>query len=637
MKTAVIASPLVASEGLESSIMGMDASGISQATYFMRDKIYSNKILAVVREYACNAIDEHTKWNIATPVEIGFRQEGQDVIFFVRDFAHGLDENGVRNIFGMYFRSTKSSDNNCIGGFGVGSKAGHCYNDTFFVTSHCQGKKTTYTCMLGGGDNGVPVGHIYEIDSCDTNESGLEVSLPIKSTDVEKFQYEITRFVQHSPAKINFHQLDGSIVPPAETVIEKAVDGFTFRLVNIDPRASGRSVLLQMGGVIYDHIDYSPGFSIKSGHTLLVNMPVGTISIPISRESFENTPSNQKVIEKIHQILADLSEKDLARFKTLSPAALVRQMLDDRKAATLSTLVTIFNGDMFSAKKSALFRDVWPLLNYVRETRGSTAVEMKNGKPILLNIPNGQSEKYWNIKLMSHCNANNLNYYYAPEHIHSSITVDLNPYFHVMSVRNLNYPKVKRNSKKFTVYTKYSSMGLFSALEFHNHVFKSMGLPEAQNETQAKHQIESILLKAKKKKDIVPFVVADRSCPKNDRVITYYTGSAVMMNELVNLGWLDYGSAKYRQHYDALAKLEEVEFEKQNAIASCKRRWLEFSRRTKQLIDSNPEYALRIVRFWHTINQENSFRSKVIKSFNSSGYSGPVYSRAEFRAVMKLK
>jgi hypothetical protein len=46
---------------------------------------------------------------------------------------------------------------------------------------------------------------------------------------------------------------------------------------------------------------------------------------------------------------------------------------------------------------------------------------------------------------------------------------------------------------------------------------------------------------------------------------------------------------------------------------------------------------LRIVRFWHAINQENSFRSKVIKSFNSSGYSGPVYSRAEFRAVMKLK
>ena len=74
--------------------------------------------------------------------------KNNEVVFYVRDYAKGLDESGVRNIFGMYFRSTKSTSNDSVGGFGVGSKAGHCYNDTFFVTSFFEGKKTTYTCML---------------------------------------------------------------------------------------------------------------------------------------------------------------------------------------------------------------------------------------------------------------------------------------------------------------------------------------------------------------------------------------------------------------------------------------------------------------------------------------------------------
>jgi DNA topoisomerase VI subunit B len=139
MKTAVIASPIIASNNMDASVMGMDAQGMDLATFFMRDKIYSNKIRAVVREYACNAIDEHKKFGIERPVDIGLRYEGQETVFFCRDYAKGLDENGVRNIFGMYFRSTKSTSNDAIGGFGVGSKAGHCYNDTFFVVSHFRG------------------------------------------------------------------------------------------------------------------------------------------------------------------------------------------------------------------------------------------------------------------------------------------------------------------------------------------------------------------------------------------------------------------------------------------------------------------------------------------------------------------
>jgi DNA topoisomerase VI subunit B len=196
MEIKSIASPLIASNELNGSVMGMDEKGMVIAQMFLRDKIYSDKIKAVVREYACNAIDEHSKHNISSDVKISLlKDEDHSYRFAVRDFGKGLSESDVRNVFGMYFRSTKSKSNDSIGGFGIGSKAGHCYSDTFFVTSYFNGIKSTYTCMLGGGDTGVPIGHIYKIDECPTSESGIEISLKVEDHDHNRFNKEIPKYL----------------------------------------------------------------------------------------------------------------------------------------------------------------------------------------------------------------------------------------------------------------------------------------------------------------------------------------------------------------------------------------------------------------------------------------------------------
>ena len=52
-------------------------------------------------------------------IEGGVRNANEDSMineFFVRDYAAGLSEYDIRNVFGMYFRSTKSNSNNQIGG-----------------------------------------------------------------------------------------------------------------------------------------------------------------------------------------------------------------------------------------------------------------------------------------------------------------------------------------------------------------------------------------------------------------------------------------------------------------------------------------------------------------------------------------
>jgi HSP90 family molecular chaperone len=194
MKTQVLANPLISSENMQSSVMGMDANGADMATYYLRDKIYSDKILAVVREYCCNALDEHKKHGIDRAVNVGISEDGDVKTFFVRDYAKGLSENDIRNVFGMYFRSTKSGGNDQIGGFGIGSKAAHSYTDTFYVKSYHDGKCTLYACALGGGNSGVPVGHILKVSESPSDETGLEVSLEIKGrNDFNEFSLKIKK------------------------------------------------------------------------------------------------------------------------------------------------------------------------------------------------------------------------------------------------------------------------------------------------------------------------------------------------------------------------------------------------------------------------------------------------------------
>jgi hypothetical protein len=174
MKTGITTSPSIASEELVKSTMGMSAKGMDIASYFLRDKIYSDKALACIREYICNAVDEHTKHDIQSPVDVLIKpDDDNNPMWSVRDYAKGLSEDGVRNIFGMYFESTKSGTNDMIGGFGIGSKSAHCYTDTFYVRSWFEGVCTLYACVLGGGSKGVPVGEIYKIDEQPTSESGI--------------------------------------------------------------------------------------------------------------------------------------------------------------------------------------------------------------------------------------------------------------------------------------------------------------------------------------------------------------------------------------------------------------------------------------------------------------------------------
>ena len=629
MKTATIASLLLTSDNMESSVMGMDAVGMDLATYFMRDKIYSNKIKAVVREYLCNAIDEHNKFGIKAAVQTGIRVENNENIFYVRDFANGLSEEDVRSIFGMYFRSTKSKSNDSIGGFGVGSKAGHCYNDTFFVTSYFQNKKIVYTCVLGGGDNGVPVGHIYKIDESDSQETGLEVCVPVKQSESFDFAQEIKRFISFSPANIQA-EIRNEIITPNKLIKSFESNGLKFRLIENGSVKRASDFIVQMGGVKYGEI-YCKDFSAIADTVLVVDVPIGSMSIPISREGFEETASNKNFFSKIEKTIEEFAEKDLAQFKTKN----AREFLED-------DLVDLFNpyyeGDYFAARKSNLFKDIYRTMSNTRKAHNSNAICRKEGKPILLVCPLRGRPSYWTDKIQSHCKKTGENYYTVCENDLYCKEIDIEKIkecFKISSVKQVKYEKQSIGKNK--LYSVYDSnnrklTNAMSPLDLHNYRCQLQSMPEAKTIEEAIAQTEKYLKDCKCYADVLLFSISI----KDGRSYCFKSNSTVFVDEMVKLGWINCNSEQARKIKENFDKIDQESREKFQIRKASIKKWINFSPRTREALKKDKN-TMRIHIVWSKIEQEPSLRSKIISSLNTDYYSENKYSREEFRTIMKLK
>ena len=119
--------------------------GISNSAEFFQilsSTLYSDQLLAVVRETTCNAWDAHVEaGRTGTPIQITV--DSTKVV--IRDFGLGIPHDNMGPIYGIYGASTKKNDGTQTGGFGLGCKAPFAYTDHFQVTSNHAGTKTIYS------------------------------------------------------------------------------------------------------------------------------------------------------------------------------------------------------------------------------------------------------------------------------------------------------------------------------------------------------------------------------------------------------------------------------------------------------------------------------------------------------------
>jgi len=258
----------------------------------LRNKLYSDKVLAVVREYTTNAMDANVEAGKADKPIIVTAPTSMTPEFKVRDFGCGLSEDDVRNIYCMYGRSTKRNSNDFTGQLGLGSKSGFSYGDSFSITSFYNGTKTIYTAYIDETRLG-SVAKVFE--SPTTEDNGVEITIPVKSSDVNVFRSKIAstlRFFTIPPT------VNGGVTVES---IDRIFYGKDWTITSLPSSSYGyRNAFALMGNIAYpiDAAQVFPdevnkywntkngAFKFLSGPTI-INFPIGSLSIAASREELE--------------------------------------------------------------------------------------------------------------------------------------------------------------------------------------------------------------------------------------------------------------------------------------------------------------------------------------------------------------
>ena len=293
----------------------------------LSDQLYSDKVLAVIRELSCNAFDSHLMVGRQTkPFSVHLPCNLQPT-FSIRDYGKGMTEAEITELYTVYGFSDKSDSNSFIGAFGIGSKSPFAYCNSFSVTSFKDGKKYVYIASK----NSVGIPTLNKMLEESTNEeNGVEISFTVKQQNFSEFTEKAKLIYRHFPVMPIFTGNITSYIPAKRNVL---LEGSGWKLYE----GSTDSSVALMGYVeykidakhfskFYDSTQtnrwYHKSYEKDSTEVELLQLglelhfAIGDLGTNISREALEYTDHTINAIKVQLVIVAkELEEKIVANFK----------------------------------------------------------------------------------------------------------------------------------------------------------------------------------------------------------------------------------------------------------------------------------------------------------------------------------
>ena len=289
----------------------------------MRSGIYTKKEQAVVREYVTNAFDEHIAHNVDRPVTIHVPTFDKPELW-IRDYAKGLSDDDIRNIYISYGNSTKRNTNDLTGCMGIGCKAGFALDSKQFniVSIHQDSPdnrvKRTYCAYLDDDD----VGKIDLLSAEPTNEpTGICIKIGVSQRHINVFNSEINRIYNsaiNKPELINITNNNEHVAKEYEVLHVNDNLQYTKYGRHID--ALEACAHARMGNIDYP-IDYAtierrnpnldPGVAcLLRERSIIVRFDIGTLNIAASREGLQyDNNTVQTIVTRFQAIAKHITSK----------------------------------------------------------------------------------------------------------------------------------------------------------------------------------------------------------------------------------------------------------------------------------------------------------------------------------------
>jgi hypothetical protein len=184
------------SAGVQSA-SGFTIAQTSKMFKILSDSLYSDKVMAVIRELSTNAYDSHISAGNKNPFKVTL-PTAANPNFIVRDYGTGLSQKDMESLYTTYGASNKNDSNDFVGCLGLGSKSPFAYTKSFTTSSYFNGTKYTYIAAID--DSGVPTLNLF--NTADTDEpNGLEISFAVKTHDFSEFTNKAIRIFHYFKMK----------------------------------------------------------------------------------------------------------------------------------------------------------------------------------------------------------------------------------------------------------------------------------------------------------------------------------------------------------------------------------------------------------------------------------------------------
>ncbi len=309
-------------QGVQKSVkFGIKSSGLAHIFNVLRNQLYSDKVLAVIREYSTNAVDAHVEAGCPDrPIEVTIPNT-LSPHFKVRDFGCALNDTDIQDIYAFYGESTKRNTNEQTGMLGIGSKSAFAYGDNFVINSFIDGEKHIYNAFIDPSQ----VGQISKLGTEKTDEeNGIEIVIPTRSDDASEFETtakQLFKWFKIKPIVKGVAEFDYS---EKKTMFSgegwKWVEG-TYQRYGYNP--DRYNCMAVMGNIGYPieasslNLDDEDEQALSDlvCSNLIMEFKIGDLEISASREKLQYTDFTRKnIVKKLRQVADEVADKVMEQF-----------------------------------------------------------------------------------------------------------------------------------------------------------------------------------------------------------------------------------------------------------------------------------------------------------------------------------
>ena len=288
----------------EVSVARIQAS--AKAFEILSSSLYSNNVLAIIRELSANAKDSHKAAGCPEkPFDIQLPNK-LDPSFKVRDYGVGMDHQFVMTRLNTYFDSTKNDSNEEIGGFGLGIKSGFSYTSSYMIVTFDGTTRRVYAFQIGS--SGLP--EISFLAETESNEPrGVELSIPVMDKDYERFRDEAIEALTFYDPKPNITGVDKTAFD-----IKPMFQGTGWKIFKNPGRLKNENYV-EMGNVIYpviEEADQNNRWEYSRRHhrghndmIMVYSAGIGDIDITPNREQIKLTDRSKERIKKFEETVTE--------------------------------------------------------------------------------------------------------------------------------------------------------------------------------------------------------------------------------------------------------------------------------------------------------------------------------------------